>query len=82
MEVKGSPLRMRGKAQRLAYIREYVRITPAYAGKRPPPFHVCSNALGSPLRMRGKVEIVRHSYSTCRITPAYAGKRNAGDESL
>ena len=87
METLGSPPRMRGKEIKRHVKIPSNRITPAYAGKRTPPYGrkrvsgekcklLCNipEGLGSPPRMRGKVLLKVSSATVCGITPAYAGK--------
>ena len=65
---------MRGKAQRLLNHSDPLRITPAYAGKRPSLAPVPGACGGSPPRMRGKGADCPADRDPERITPAYAGK--------
>ena len=65
---------MRGKVEQREQMQISIRITPAYAGKRPKDGTAKKADGGSPPPMRGKV--VDSEVSLCRygITPAYAGK--------
>ena len=71
---------MRGKAKRTDANIKYLRITPAYAGKRDPQTVMVDCSIGSPPPMRGKVSLVLAECSLCRITPAYAGKSKTLDK--
>ena len=71
----GSPPRMRGKEDGLTQRGQYLRITPAYAGKSSRSAYTPYNPAGSPLRMRGKAQGLRRVRLLHGITPAYAGKR-------
>ena len=66
---------MRGKVRETSAPAGYVRITPAYAGKRPHYAPLYSVMQGSPPPMRGKEAKKRVVLDRARITPAYAGKR-------
>ena len=65
---------MRGKVRETSAPAGYVRITPAYAGKRPHYAPLYSVMQGSPPPMRGKDFKSTVDLFYCRITPAYAGK--------
>ena len=73
--VGGSPPPMRGKVRETSAPAGYVRITPAYAGKRPHYAPLYSVMQGSPPPMRGKVSKENVPVLINGITPAYAGKR-------
>ena len=69
---------MRGKADKFLIPSTYVRITPAYAGKRTLTGGRISLTVGSPPPMRGKDRTRFVLKDGFRITPAYAGKRRCG----
>ena len=71
---QGSPSRMRGKAGWPLCGLPCIGITPAYAGKSPPPNGPKSRTSTSPPRMRGKASRGGLILKDDGITPAYAGK--------
>ena len=71
----GSPPPMRGKDCLGGILQKGNRITPAYAGKRPPEAPAGCCPAGSPPPMRGKGATTLIRQRRTRITPAYAGKR-------
>ena len=72
---RGSPPRMRGKADEDFLRHCWQRITPAYAGKSNPLITNQLRCHGSPPRMRGKDPLESVFDQLSGITPAYAGKR-------
>ena len=65
---------MRGKDLDAVAESNFLRITPAYAGKRPWVTGLDLLLKGSPPPMRGKVSGLIPNRQSNRITPAYAGK--------
>ncbi len=65
---------MRGKEIRISSADIYIRITPAYAGKRQTANWEQKTLWGSPPPMRGKALDRWTELEEYGITPAYAGK--------
>jgi len=72
---KGSPPRVRGKANVANPAFNVARITPACAGKSQNGLKKTADDRGSPPRVRGKGWTCRGHRNRHRITPACAGKR-------
>ena len=70
----GSPPQVRGKPDKFGSSTQYVRITPAGAGKTTYPTWWILPLEGSPPQVRGKQILALRSYAKRRITPAGAGK--------